>query len=126
MGKIRIALDSDAAPTFKHKVDIPTPAGAAPVEFVFRYRDRLAMAALLDAWAERPQPELQSSESFEDGAKRGIKADVEALLDIAEGWDLPWQFGAEKLELFVTRYPGAALAVLGAYRAACVQGRLGN
>lgn len=133
MAKVRVSLDAEAAPTFKHKVDIPTPVGAAAVEFVFKYRDRVAMAALLDRWDERAKAArsdgddgADADENFETAAKKNVKADVDLILDIADGWDLPWQFGAEKLELFVTRYPGAASAVVAAYHKACWQGRLGN
>jgi hypothetical protein len=137
MGKVKISLDGEDAPTFEDTVDIPTTRGAAPVKFTFRYRDRVEMAALFDRWSEEVKAEVAKASAdqeagvpeptVEANARRGIQKDVEMLRELATGWNLQWSFDDdEKLALFVTKYPAAADTVLSAYRAACLRGRLGN
>lgn len=89
----RLKLNPD--PTFKLKVRVPVPGGDAEVTFTFKYRDREVMKA----WTEQT-------------AKM---AEADALMDIAEGWDLADEFSRENVETLCRNYPGAAYAAVFAY-----------
>ena len=100
-------LTLTAAPTFPGKVSIPRP-GAEPgtVELVFKHRTR----AELNTW-------------LAGGAQR---ADVDAILDIATGWDLPEQFTRENIEQLVQNYIGAPAVLVDFYITELTRAKLGN
>lgn len=91
MAKLKLNPD----PTFVAKVGVPVPGGTADVAFTFRYRDRVAVAS----WAESSR----------------VLDDAEAILTVAEGWDLDDEFSEANVRRLVTAYPGAAREVLTRY-----------
>ena len=92
MGKLSLS----AAPTFKAPVPIPVPGGdPVPVEFTFKHRTRDAALAWLEA-------------------SRDAK-DVDAVLDLAAGWELDDAFNAENIERLLQNYAGAGVAIVNAY-----------
>lgn len=95
------------APTFSKVVKVPVPGGeTADVTFTFRHRTRDE----LKAWG--------------DGAEG--RSDVQAVLDMATGWDLAEPFDAENVGVLVQNYPASALAVLRTYYDELSAARLGN
>jgi len=90
-------LSLNPAPTFKAKVGIPVPgADPAPVECTFKYRTRTE----LTAWLKDSDPK---------------QADPDLLMDLLLGWDLDDTFNAENVARLCDAYPGAGLAIYGAY-----------
>ena len=94
MAKAKLSLA--IAATFKAIVSIPVAGGkAADVEFIFKHRTRDDFKEFIE--------NLHGAE------------DVDALMDIASGWDLDEPFGKEAIEKLVQRYMGSAQAVLDVY-----------
>lgn len=95
------------APTFSKAVKVPVPGGEpADVVFTFRHRTRDALKAWSDAHEGR--------------------SDVQAILEMASGWDLAEPFDAENVGVLVQNYPAAALAILRTYYDELSAARLGN
>lgn len=97
-------------PTFKKAVDIPIPGGRPqPVEFVFKHRNKEAMAEWFEAIGKH-------------------KSDAAMVLDIASGWDLEEPFDEQHIEQLCVEYAGAGAAIVQTYIAEMTGGqvRLGN
>lgn len=143
--KQKIDLDAPEPPTFKWPVKIPTPRGEITITFDFIARDREALAAWTAEIVERAQAEWQAAQAAEtaeqadagpfasltpkdvrDTAAKQTAADVDAIQQIASGWDLAHEFNAENIGKLCNRYPAAGQAVGRAYRVAHAEGRLGN
>ena len=100
-------LTLTASPTFTAKVAIPVPgAKAVPVEFKFKGRTKDEFKELLEGMAERE--------------------DVEAILEVASGWDLEDVFNEDNVEKLVQNYIGSAKAILEKYITELSAVRLGN
>ena len=100
-------LTLTASPTFTAKVAIPVPGGkAVPVEFKFKGRTKDEFKELLEGMAERE--------------------DVEAILEVASGWDLEDVFNEDNVEKLVQNYIGSAKAILEKYITELSAARLGN
>lgn len=127
MAKIKIAQD----PTFSAVVQIPRiGAEPVPVEFQFRYLDRVALAEMFDqwnkardAWAAKAQEE---GVSWKDATTAEIKLQADQLKDIVVGWDLDDEFSDDAILDLVRTCTGAPKAVIDAYQAAYSPARLGN
>ncbi|MPS98201.1 MAG: hypothetical protein E2581_06840 [Pseudomonas sp.] len=127
MAKIKIAQN----PTFTAVVQVPRiGAEPAPVQFQFRYMDRLALSAMFDrwnkardAWAEKAQKDGATWEEVTTGE---IALQAEQLGEIVTGWDLEDDFSSEAIADLVRTCTGAPKAVIDAYQAAYSPARLGN
>ncbi|MGE8436823.1 MAG: phage tail assembly chaperone [Pseudomonas palmensis] len=127
MAKIKIAQN----PTFSAVVQIPRiGAEPVPVEFQFRYLDRVALAEMFDqwnrardAWAAKAQGE---GVSWKDATAAEIDLQVLQLKEIVVGWDLEDEFGDEALAELVRTCTGAPKAVTDAFQSAYAPARLGN
>ncbi len=127
MAKIKIAQN----PTFSAEVKIPRVGGEpVPVEFQFRYLDRVALAEMFDrwnkardAWAAKVQ---EDSPSWKEATAAEIELQAEQLKDIVVGWDLDDEFSEEAILDLVKTCTGAPKAVTEAYQSAYSPARLGN
>lgn len=103
MAKLKLNPD----PTFSVKVGIPVPgARPADVGITFKYRDRDA----LQAWVEA----TRDSE------------DVEVVADCVVGWDLDDEFSRDNVDRLCRAYPGAAREIVGTYVRELAGIRAGN
>lgn len=127
MPKIKIAQN----PTFTAEVQVPRIGGeAVPVEFEFRYMDRVTLAGMFDrwnkardAWAEKAKEQDASWEVVTAGE---ITLQAEQLGEIVAGWDLEDEFSQEAILDLVRTCTGAPKAVIDAFQAAYSPARLGN
>ncbi|MBA1200371.1 hypothetical protein G7009_00945 [Pseudomonas capeferrum] len=127
MAKIKIAQN----PTFPALVQLPRVGDdPVPVEFRFRYLDRLALADLFDRWnsarddlAERTR---EPSTRWSDITAQEVGFQVEQLKEIVVGWDLDDTFDDEAMHRLVRTCAGAPKAVIDAYQTAYTSARLGN
>lgn len=127
MAKIKIAQN----PTFTAVVQIPRIGGEpAPVEFEFRYMDRVALSVMFDrwnkardAWAEKVK---KDGATWEEATTGEIVLQAEQLGEIVTGWDLEDEFSAEAITELARTCTGAPKAVIDAYQAAYSPARLGN
>jgi hypothetical protein len=126
MAKFKIAQ----APTFTGAVMVPV-VGQDPVkvEFTFKYRDRIELAALFDGWNQRQK---QSLEQFGDKPTMSqivavdTENQVQQIKDLVVGWEFDDKFDDEGIKALVTSCHGATEAVVNAYQAAYAKARTGN
>ena len=105
MAKIKITLDDE--PTFSSTVEIPAPGGRpVPTGFTFKGRTRNEFKQWID---ELPN-----------------KSNVEAIMEVATGWDLPFAFNEDNITKFDNKYLAAAGAILDKYSSEMQQARTGN
>lgn len=99
-------LTLNANPTFKAKVGIPVPGSdeLAEVEFIFQHRTRDE----LDKWM---------GESAED---------LQKVLEMATGWDLPDKFNEANVKTLLQNYFGAAAAIVTGYLSELMKAKKGN
>lgn len=97
------------APTFTKAVPVPVHGGdAVPVVFTFKHRTRDDFLA----WLNEPSKEGRS--------------DVEAIMDVASGWELAEPFDAENVGVLVQNYMGAGRVVIETYINELTGARRGN
>lgn len=126
MAKFKIAQ----AATFLGAVMIPV-VGQEPVkvDFTFKYRNRVELAALFDEWNQRRKEGL---ERFgEDSTVSQIVAidtenQVQQIKDLVVGWEFDDKFDDESIKALVTSCQGTTEAVVDAYQAAFTKARTGN
>jgi hypothetical protein len=100
-------LTLTASPTFPATVKIPVPgAKPAPVEFKFNGMTKTAYKE----WFEK----LSTTE------------DVDAVMQVASGWDMAEPFNKESVEKFLDQYIGAAKAILEKFIGELTGAQLGN
>ncbi|MCF5546155.1 phage tail assembly chaperone [Pseudomonas salomonii] len=126
MAKFKIAQ----AATFLGAVMIPV-VGQEPVkvDFTFKYRNRVELAALFDEWNQRRKDGL---ERFgEDSTVSQIVAidtenQVQQIKDLVVDWEFDDKFDDESIKALVTSCQGTTEAVVDAYQAAFTKARTGN
>lgn len=125
--------------TFKHKVAVVLLDGTkGDIEMVYRYRTRAEFGKFIDDLfgAARLDPPRQDDDAMalslaEALAKTG-DTNADYILQVAEGWDLrdaddgAAEFTRDNIAQLCNELPGVALAIINAYRLACMEGRLGN
>lgn len=127
MAKIKIAQN----PTFTAEVQVPRIGGeSVPVEFEFRYMDRITLAGMFDrwnrareAWAEKAKADNATWEEVTAGE---IALQAEQLDEIVTGWGLEDKFSKGAILELVRTCTGAPKAVIDAFQAAYSPARLGN
>lgn len=117
--------------TFKpFHVKFETPDGTAvAIACTFKYRSKKEHGEWLDQTFFTAGVEAQDEEAFsmERLMAKGIDKAAAALLDVLAAWDVPDQpLTLVTLQQLGDECPAATGAMLEAYRAACVEGRLGN
>jgi hypothetical protein len=119
--------------TFKSKVVVSLPGEEEGViEVVYKYRTRKEYGDFMDSVLEgqKSKASLMTDDQVMLSIasilqqKSGENADM--ILQIAEGWDLEYEFTYENVAQLCDELPGVAMAVVLAYREACIEGRLGN
>jgi hypothetical protein len=130
VAKIKLDLEPSESLTYEHAVNIPTPDGKGlKVSFTFKYRDRIAVAALSSTWSDRATARTElagDTATSDETVRRMIDADVDAIMDVASGWNIDAPFDRDNLRKLCIKYAGAALAILNDYGVSVTQGRLGN
>lgn len=126
MAKIRIAQN----PTFKAFVSIPIVGGEPEkIEFTFKYRDRLGLAALFDEWnlkRDADRTALGESPTLSEIVAADTEQQSQQIKDLVVAWGFDDKFDDKSIRALVTSCQGAAEAVVNAYQNAFNQARLGN
>lgn len=126
--------------TFKRLVKFPMLDGTiGSVEMVYTYRTRKEFGAFIDslvedgkataaqaALAEGEADNAQAAFSLGAHLTRLAESNADYILQIAEGWNLDAPFNLASVQELADELPGAAQAVMDAYREAVQDGRLGN
>jgi hypothetical protein len=118
-------------PTFTVDVAIPQ-VGDKPaiVPFTFRYRDRIELAELFDAWKEKAAAIGERFKGTEPTLSEITAAEVEQGVDQIKDLVVSWGFGEklndESITALVKSCIGVSDAVVKAYSEAFGKARLGN
>lgn len=126
MAKFKIAQ----AATFLGAVMIPV-VGQEPVkvDFTFKYRNRVELAALFDEWNQR-RKEGQERFGEKPTVSEIVAVDTEnqmqQIKDLVVGWEFDDKFDDESIKALVTSCHGTTEAVVDAYQAAFTKARTGN
>lgn len=125
MAKIKLG----AHPTvLARTVKFTLPDGsAAQIECGFVYRTRTEFGALIDGLAAAVSDDT-APEKFSMAAvlERSSEANADYLLQILKTWDVDAELNRASLEQLADELPAAVVALMDAYRGACVEGRAGN
>lgn len=104
------------------------------IECTFKYRTRKEFGSFIDtiikASSDATAPvESASAEPFSmlSLMEKTAAQNVDYLMQVLEGWNMAeTDFNRETVAQLADEMPGAAMAIMDAYQAACSQGRLGN
>lgn len=114
--------------------------GCMVVEYLYRTRKehaefvdgiQAAAEAKAKAEADRYQKAAEAGDAppvlkQSDLVAYQIEANVRTIMDSVKGWNLDIPFDREAVEQLVDEAPAAVTAIIGTYREAIVEGRLGN
>lgn len=136
MAKIKLG---NTPKTFKRTIDIINVHGATnQLEIIYKYRTRQQFADLIDEQIDKAEREAEKAkDDLQNGiepAKKSVaeilaeqdKAGAEAVLKIAEGWDLDDEFTVENLIRLEDENPGSLFSITNVYRAAVSEARTKN
>lgn len=120
--------------TFTHTITVAMPeGGTANVQMVYKYRTRSEFGAFVDNLllaAGAPPPASQAADDVSFSLRQALEktrdTNADYILQIAEGWNLDEEFNRASVVQLCDELPGAASAIIEAYRAALTEGRLGN
>lgn len=107
-------------PTFADEVEITVPGQKEPgtLNLTFKYRNRKEYGEFLASLEEKKD---------EDGnVVVPGKTVSEALPEFVLGWDLPEEFNAENVAIFLNNYPAAYGEIFAAYSRLIFESRLKN
>lgn len=126
MAKFKIAQ----SPTFQGPVMIPV-VGRAPakIEFTFRYRDRVELAALFDEWNQRRKEGIErlgDSPSLTEIVAVETEHQTQQIKDLVVGWGFDDKFDESGIIALARSCHGATEAVVSAYEEAYIKARSGN
>ena len=126
MAKFKIAQ----APTFLGAVMIPV-VGQEPVkvEFTFKYRNRIELAALFDEWNQRRedgQERFGENPTVSEIIAVDTENQIQQIKDLVVVWEFEDKFDDESIKALVTSCHGTTEAVVDAYQAAFAKARTGD
>lgn len=118
---------------FKRVVSFDLPEGGkGSIEVSFLYRTRTEFGAFVDELLDAAgvTPASQSDEDVKFSLAKALEKTVDTnsdyIMKIVDGWNLDAEFSRDSVQQMCDEYPGAAMAVIDAYRLAITEGRLGN
>lgn len=118
------------AATFLGAVMIPV-VGQEPVkvDFTFKYRNRVELAALFDEWNQRRKEGLErfgEHSTVSQIVAIDTENQVQQIKDLVVDWEFDDKFDDESIKALVTSCQGTTEAVVDAYQAAFTKARTGN
>jgi hypothetical protein len=100
------------------------------IEVTYIYRTRKEFGDLVDdlvkAAGQQAQPADDGTFSMRDLMEKTAGANANYIMQVIDGWNLDEDFSEASVQQLADELPGAALAIMETYRAACTEGRLGN
>jgi Domain of unknown function (DUF1789). len=120
--------------TFRKIVKFPMLDGTeGAIEMIFKYRTRKEFGDFIDEImnAAKVQPSVgedgQKQFSMRELMEKTTGSNSDYILQVAEGWNVEDRdFTRENIEQLADEIPAATAAIMDFYRAAIVEGRLGN
>ncbi|KRA13953.1 phage tail assembly chaperone [Acidovorax sp. Root568] len=127
MSKIKLG---DRPKSFKRIVKFPRiEGGEGAIECTFKYRTRKEFGEFLDRMVEAAGPKTKPDDEKFSMASLFEKTggqNAQYIMDVLDAWNLDVDLSLSAVEQLSNEYPGAASAIMEAYRMAIVEGRLGN
>jgi hypothetical protein len=118
---------------FRHAIKVPMlEGGEGRIEASFIYRTRTEFGAFVDKMVAAAGVPLEApgSEELQFSLQRFLDQtrdkNADYILQIMDGWDLDVPFNRDNVIQLCDELPGAAAALIDAYRQALTEGRLGN
>lgn len=98
------------------------------IEVTFKYRTRSEFGAFIDSMLEAAgkTPSAEGDFKMKELMSKTVEANADYLLQVVEGWNLEYEFGRDTAQQLCDEVPAAANAIMESYRAAIIEGRLGN
>lgn len=116
--------------SFTRVVKFPLPEGGeGRIACSYRYRTRTQFGEFVDAlMAKSPleRPDYTDPTVNTKLQQSVIASNAGYLINALDGWDLDVELNVSNLEQLADEHPGAVMAIMEDYRAACCEGRLGN
>lgn len=115
--------------SFRRKVVFPLLDGSEGVIMCdFKYRTKKEFGDLLDTITKDAgvTPEAGQPLSLGDLMTKTVDKNADYLLDILKAWDVDAELNRDSAAQLADELPGACVAIMDTYRAAVVEGRLGN
>lgn len=122
MAKIKIG---NKPKNFKKTVTFPMLDGTqGEIECVFKYRTRTEFGQFIDSIFSG----AQSSADFKmaEIMEKARDKNAEYLAQVLDVWNLDEELSLANLQELADECPGAVVAIMEDYRAAIIEGRLGN
>lgn len=125
---------------FTKTITVPMHDGSdGQMEVIYKYRTLTEFGAFIDQWAaeaetkikeeraaKRKKKDADAATSNEEVRKTQAQANADYLMRILDGWNLDVEFGESAVLQLCNELPGAADKIIGDYRMAITEGRLGN
>lgn len=116
--------------SFKCVVKFPLiEGGDGAIECTFRYRTRKEFGEFIDRMVEAAGGKSKTEDekfSMADLMERTAGQNAQYIMDVIDGWNLDEELSLNSVQQLSDEYPAAAKSIMEAYRAAIVEGRLGN
>lgn len=126
--------------SFKRKVTFPMIEGGedGAINCTFKYRSKTEFGKFIDAMvADAKAADAKNKEAdtqldaptmqLADIMAKTVDKNADYLLDILNGWDVEGsELTRDNCAILADELPGAAVAIMEAYRLAVSEGRLGN
>lgn len=115
--------------SFKRKVTFHMlDGGDGIIMCEFKYRTKKEFGELIDSMAQDAgvAPEVDKPLLIADLMGKTVDKNADYLMDVLKGWDVDADLTRDNAAQLANELPGAAVAIMESYRAAVVEGRLGN
>lgn len=103
--------------------------GKGTIECKFKYRTRREFGEFLDKLQDAAGVKTVEGEekpSIADIMEKTAGANADYILDVLEGWNLDEDLNKANVQQLADELPAASIAIMEAYRTACLEGRVGN
>ena len=116
---------------FKRNVEFDMLDGTkGNIECVYKYRTRSEFGAFVDEMVDKANPanpdETPKQFSMTELMEKTKDTNADYLLKVLDGWNLDEELSRESLQQLADEVPAAVGAMMETYRAAILEGRLGN
>ena len=116
---------------FKRNVEFDMLDGTkGNIECVYKYRTRSEFGAFVDEMVDKANPanpdETPKQLSMTELMEKTKDTNADYLLKVLDGWNLDEELSRESLQQLADEVPAAVGAMMETYRAAILEGRLGN
>lgn len=126
MAKIKLGNRPES---FKHVVKFPMLDGTTgAIKVSYRYRTRKEFGTFIDGIvADAKAEKVEDAEfSMSDLMDKTAGSNGQYIMKALDGWDLDEEFNLENVQQLADELPAAVNKIMEDYRAAILEGRLGN